>query len=461
MAESALLPGLPVDKEAEAATLGSALLAVDAADVMLEIIRDRGVFYADANRIVYDAISELRARSEPCDGVTMCDVLRAKGQLEIVGGASYLSALASSVPTPSHARKYAEIVVDKATRRQFGRLCQEALGGAYSGGADYIERLEAGLLDLQRLGPMAEAVPYSQIISRVFDIISERQAAKSPITGVATGFPRLDEMTAGLQPGELCIVGARPSMGKSAFVRVIAENVAKQGNPVLFVSREDTPENIAQRSLAGAARVNLWQLRQGKVDESGWGRISRTINDVSRLPIWTLGPVGATIQAIKREAKKVIRSHGKLSLIVVDYMQLMEPPRRRESRHLEIGDISQALKAVAQEYRVPMLAVAQLSRALEARQNKRPQLSDLRESGSLEQDGDLVMFLYRDDYYNPEAAPGITEVTIAKQRNGPTGTVQMFFRKEQTAFFEIEEQKPPPGHDGHARAARRMQDDTD
>jgi len=444
VAATEVLPALPVDKEAEAAVLGSALLAADAADVMLEVIRDRGAFYTDANRIVYDAIAELRARNEPCDGVTMCDVLRAKGQLEVVGGASYLAALANSVPTPSHARKYAEIVVDKATRRQVGRLCQEALGGAYSGNPDYMERLEAGLLDLQRMGPMAEAEPYSKIISRVFDIISERQAAKSPVTGLPMGFRGLDEMTAGLQPGELIILAARPSMGKSAFARVVAENAARQGNPVLLVSREDTPENIGQRSLAGAARVNLWQMRQGKVDELGWGRISRTINDVSRLPIWTLGPAGVTVQAIRREARKVVRAHGKLSLIVMDYIQLMEPPRRRDNRHQEIGDISLALKMIAQEYRVPMLAVAQLNRGPEARQNKRPLLSDLRESGSLEQDGDLIMLLYRDDYYNANAAPGITEVIVAKQRNGPTGTVQMYFDKAQTTFYEIETRTAPP-----------------
>lgn len=444
MAATEVLPALPVDKEAEAAVLGSALLAADAADVMLEVIRDRGAFYTDANRIVYDAIAELRARNEPCDGVTMCDALRAKGQLEVVGGASYLATLANSVPTPSHARKYAEIVVDKATRRQVGRLCQEALGGAYSGSPDYMERLEAGLLDLQRMGPMAEAEPYSKIISRVFDIISERQAAKSPVTGLPMGFRGLDEMTAGLQPGELIILAARPSMGKSAFARVVAENAARQGNPVLLVSREDTPENIGQRSLAGAARVNLWQMRQGKVDELGWGRISRTINDVSRLPIWTLGPAGVTVQAIRREARKVVRAHGKLSLIVMDYIQLMEPPRRRDNRHQEIGDISLALKMIAQEYRVPMLAVAQLNRGPEARQNKRPLLSDLRESGSLEQDGDLIMLLYRDDYYNANAAPGITEVIVAKQRNGPTGTVQMYFDKAQTTFYEIETRTAPP-----------------
>lgn len=444
MAETDVLPGLPVDNEAEAAALGSALLAADAADVMLEVIRDRGAFYTDANRIVYDAIAELRARNEPCDGVTMCDVLRAKGQLEVVGGASYLATLANSVPTPSHARKYAEIVVDKATRRQVGRLCQEALGGAYSGNPDYMERLEAGLLDLQRMGPMAEAEPYSKIISRVFDIISERQAAKSPVTGLPMGFRGLDEMTAGLQPGELIILAARPSMGKSAFARVVAENAARQGNPVLLVSREDTPENIGQRSLAGAARVNLWQMRQGKVDEHGWSRISRAINDVSRLPIWTLGPAGVTVQAIRREARKVVRAHGKLSLIVMDYIQLMEPPRRRDNRHQEIGDISLALKMIAQEYRVPMLAVAQLNRGPEARQNKRPLLSDLRESGSLEQDGDLIMLLYRDDYYNANAAPGITEVIVAKQRNGPTGTVQMYFDKAQTTFYEIETRTAPP-----------------
>jgi len=446
MAEAEVMKGLPLDAEAEKAALGSALLALDAADEMLEVIRDRGAFYSDANRIVYDAIAELRGRNDPCDGVTMCDALRAKGQLEVVGGASYLATLAGSVPTASHVRKYAEIVVDKATRRQFGKLCQEALGGAYSGSSDYIERLEAGLLDLQRLGPMAEAQPYSKIISRVFDIISERQAAKSPITGVATGFRRLDKMTAGLQPGELIILAARPSMGKSAFARVIAENAAREGNPVLLVSREDTPENIAQRSLAGAAHVNLWQLRQGKVDESGWSRISRTINDVAQLPIWTLGPVGATVQAIKREARKIVRSQGKLSLIVMDYIQLMEPPRRRDSRHLEIGDISLALKMIAQEYRVPMLAVAQLNRGPEGRQNKRPQLSDLRESGALEQDGDLIMFLYRDDYYDPEAAKGVTEVIIAKQRNGPVGTIKMFFEKTRTTFHEIENQEPPPGY---------------
>jgi len=233
-------------------------------------------------------------------------------------------------------------------------------------------------------------------------------------------------------------------MGKSAFARVVAENAARQGNPVLLVSREDTPENIGQRSLAGAARVNLWQMRQGKVDELGWGRISRTINDVSRLPIWTLGPAGVTVQAIRREARKVVRAHGKLSLIVMDYIQLMEPPRRRDNRHQEIGDISLALKMIAQEYRVPMLAVAQLNRGPEARQNKRPLLSDLRESGSLEQDGDLIMLLYRDDYYNANAAPGITEVIVAKQRNGPTGTVQMYFDKAQTTFYEIETRTAPP-----------------
>ncbi len=437
----------PYDKEAEEAALGSALQSNEAADMLIEIVPGEEAFYFEPHRMVYAAVSALRRENKPCDLVTLTSTLRDAGRLEQVGGAHFISYLGNSVPTASHVRHYASIVREKALLRRVIAICTNAVTSAYDGDLDCITALEAELMNLQRATPMAEAEPYRQVVSRVMDILGQRVQAQSPTTGVPTGFEELDRMTSGLQPGELAIIGARPSMGKSALARAIAENAAQKGHPVLFAALEDTPENMVQRSLAGRAQVDLWNLRQGRINDGEWRKLGYQLNRLAELPVWPLGPSGVSIHAIRRAIRKVVAAEGKLGLIVVDYIQLLTPPRRRDNRYLEIAETSQALKTIAQEYRVPMLAVAQLNRGVEARRNKRPQLSDLRESGALEQDGDLVMLLYRADYYSTKARPGITELIIAKQRNGPVGTVHLYFDRTTTRFLEIDKDAPPEGSD--------------
>lgn len=428
----------PYSQDAERAVLGSALLHVDAADAMLETLKETD-FYYDTHRTLFRAIRSMRFMSTPVDLVTITTFLSEKDQLAQIGGATYISTLANSVPTAANAQYYADIVLSKARLRDVIEVATKAAEAAYNGDANAVELLQSGAWNMDD-NSRANVLTYKDIMSKTFDVLEKRYEAKGIITGVTTGFYDLDDATAGLQPGEMAILGARPSMGKSALARCIAENAARSGHGVLFAMLEDTPVNLGQRALSSGAHVRLKDLRRGLINDHEWDGLSLAMGRLCELPITALGPVGVTTASIKSTARKLKRD-GNLGLIIVDYLQLVRPLRERDNRYLEVSEVSRQLKAIAQEMEVPMLALAQLSRAVEMRTNKRPQLSDLRESGDIEQDADLVMFLYRDAYYNEKADPTEAEILIEKQRNGPTGSVMVRFDPNFVTFQNLERRR--------------------
>jgi len=282
-------------------------------------------------------------------------------------------------------------------------------------------------------------VSYREIYSRTVDVLEERFTNMGAITGVPSGYVDLDKMTSGFHRGELTILAGRPSMGKSALARCIAENAAKAGHAVLMVILEDTLVNLMQRAISRVTGINALKLRTGKLDLPEWDKVVSAGVSLPKLPIWCLENVGVTLSGLRTAARKLKREHN-LGMVMVDYLQLLEPPRHRESRNLEIADVSKGLKSLAKELDIPVIAVAQLSRGPEARQNKRPMLSDLRESGNIEQDADCVLMLFREDYYNPETdRSGITDVIVAKQRNGPVGTVHLRWDPMRVSFNSLAE----------------------
>jgi len=425
----------PYSLDAEQAALGSALLMREAAETMMELLIETD-FYYDKHRAIYRAVAEMTAASTPVDLVTITTYLSERGQLADIGGATYISTLANSVPTAANVEYYAKIVAEKARLRRVIEVATRAAEAAYDGNQEATEILQSGAWDLDTRDAM-EVLSYKDVMSDTFDVLEARYTHKGAMTGVPTGFLDLDDMTSGLQPGELAILGARPSMGKSALARCIAENAARAGKPVLFVMLEDTAVNLGQRALSGNASVRLKDLRRGLINDHEWSSVSRAMGRLCTLPIHVLGRVGTTTANVRAAARKLQREQG-LGLIIVDYLQLMKPLRDRENRYLEVSETSRQLKGIAQEFRVPVLALAQLSRAVEMRNDKRPQLSDLRESGDIEQDADLVMFLYRDSYYNEAADPTEAEILIEKQRNGPTGRVYVRFDPNFVTFQNLE-----------------------
>jgi replicative DNA helicase len=427
----------PYSREAEQALLGAMLLDKDAIDTAMEQVAEPD-FYLDSHRLVFRVLATLMAAGAPVDMVSVVEELKREGHLEAVGGATYISSLANSVPAlaTANVEHYAGIVAEKARLRRVIRVAREAAQAAYEGDPDAVDKLQRGAMDIERRGGV-EPVSYYDTYSRTLDILAERHKNGGALTGVTSGFIDLDQFTAGFQPGELIILAGRPSMGKSALAQCIAENAAVAGHGVLMAILEDSPSNLMQRSIARAARLDAQKLRTGRLTQEDWNAIIMAGVTIPKLPVWYLGPAGVTLQSLRSTARKLKRQ-GNLGLVVVDYLQLLEPSRARENRNLEIADISRGLKGIAQELELPLIAVAQLSRGPEARQNKRPMLSDLRESGQIEQDADVVAFVYREDYYDPATdRKGITEVILAKQRNGPVGTVELRWDARLVSFSNL------------------------
>lgn len=427
----------PRSIEAEQSLLGAMLIDREAADTAIELVSESD-FYQPSHGTIFRTLVTLRKAEQPIDLITVTDQLKRDGLLEKVGGAAAISHLANVVPTSANVESYAAIVTEKACLRRVIRVAQEAARLAYEGKPEAVETLQVGALELESPRAKVEPVPYRELVGRVFDILERRGESKEALTGVPSGFVDLDNQTSGFQPGELIILAGRPSMGKSALAQCIAENAGKAGHKVLLVILEDTPENLMQRSFARAARIDLARLRRGKIGNQEWPSISYAMGPLSQLPVWTLGPVGIRPSTIRSAARRLKRDPG-LDLIIVDYLQLLRPEKRRENRYQEVAESSQALKAIGQEFGVPVIALAQLSRAVEATKDKRPRLSHLRESGDIEQDADVVMLLFREDYYNPDTKrKGITEVIIAKQRNGPIGTVELAWNPSLVTFHNLE-----------------------
>ena len=432
----------PASIEAEQAVLGAMLLKPDAVTTAAEEL-SADDFYRETHRLIFEAMMELKERTEPVDLVTLTEQLKKADKLAKIGGIPALSLIANSVPTAANVHYHARIVHEKAQLRSLINAATEIAGAAYESAdevEDIMDSAEKRILQVASGKRSKDFVPLQDILLDTLEQIDLRYNNKGSITGLPTGFTELDHLTAGLQKSDLILVAARPSMGKTAFTLNIAAHVVLRAKePVAFFSLEMSKEQLVQRLLCSEGRIDSQRLRVGELEEKEWGDLIDTANRLSAAPLYIDDTPGITVMELRSKARRLKAEHG-LSLIIIDYLQLMQGRGNKsgDNRQQEISEISRSLKALARELNVPVIALSQLSRSVESRQIKRPMLSDLRESGSLEQDADIVMFLYREDYYDPETEnKNITEVIIAKHRNGPVDTVDLTFLKQFTKFGNL------------------------
>ena len=432
----------PASVEAEQAVLGAMLLKPEAVTTAAEEL-SADDFYRETHRLIYEAMMELKDRTEPVDLVTLTEQLKKADKLAKIGGIPALSLIANSVPTAANVHYHARIVHEKAQLRSLISAATEIAGAAYESAdevEDIMDNAEKRILAVSSGKRSKDFVPLQEILLDTLEQIDARYNNKGSITGLPTGFTELDHLTAGLQKSDLILVAARPSMGKTAFTLNIAAHVVLRARePVAFFSLEMSKEQLVQRLLCSEGRIDSQRLRVGELEEKEWGDLIDTANRLSAAPLYIDDTPSITVMELRSKARRLKAEHG-LSLIVIDYLQLMQgrASKNGDNRQQEISEISRSLKALARELNVPVIALSQLSRSVESRQVKRPMLSDLRESGSLEQDADIVMFLYREDYYDPETEnKNITEVIIAKHRNGPVDTVDLTFLKQFTKFGNL------------------------
>ena len=430
----------PQNLEAEQSVLGAMLIDRDAISAVQNLL-SADDFYSDKHQQLYQVMVDLHDRSEPVDAITASAELKARDLLEQIGGGPYLAYLMNMVPATTNVEAYALIVEQKAVMRRLQRAARKIQEDAYQ--ADDLDSMlsqaEQAIFAVtqRRISRGYEHV--REALMTAFEHIEFLYAHKGQPTGVPTGFKVLDRMTNGLQPSDLIIVAARPSMGKTAFCLNIARNAATEGTTVGFFSLEMSREQLALRLLSAEAAVDQHRLRNGELDDEHWGRLTNGLAKLSNTPIYIDDTPNIQLVELRSRARRLQAEH-ELGLIIIDYLQLMSLPERRRqqgNRQEEISEISRSLKQLARELRCPIMALSQLSRAVESRQDKRPMLSDLRESGAIEQDADLVAFLYRDDYYdNDSEKKNVCEVILAKQRNGPVGSVELAFIKEIGKFFD-------------------------
>jgi replicative DNA helicase len=427
------------------------LIDADAVAKAMELADD-GMFYQEGNRRLYRAMRRLFERGQAIDPVTVTEELRGTGELDSVGGPAYLAELMEAVPTAANIEYHARILRDKAQLRRLIESSTETIREAFEGGGepvgDLIDRAEQRIFQIAQAGQRRGFVWIKEVLLQTFEHIERLQQAGGGVTGVPSGFPDLDQLTAGFQPSDLIVVAGRPSMGKTSLVLNIVQHAAIEHSiPVAFFSLEMSKEAIVQRLLCSEGQVNSSKLRRGELSEQEFVQLANAAGHLNTAPIWIDDTAAITALELRAKARR-LRAEVDLGLIVVDYLQLMRGPRS-ESRVTEISAISGALKAVAKELAVPVVALSQLSRAPEQRTEHRPQLSDLRESGAIEQDADLVLFLFRPEVYardegtvDAEALQGKAELIVGKQRNGPTGTVHLYFRKEYTRFESVSRLAP-------------------
>lgn len=435
----------PQSRDAEMSVLGAMLFEEEALVRAIEILNP-DYFYHENHRHIFQTMLALFERNQPIDLVTLSEELRKRNQLEAIGGVSYLTQLTTAVPTAAHIEHYAHLVKEKALLRglignatQIVQRCFEV-----STDADQVlDDAERMIFDIGQHRIEGKFFSMREIIHDSMETIDKLYQRKEHVTGLATGFHTFDTMTAGLQPADLVIVAGRPSMGKSAFATGICEQAGiTLKKPVAFFSLEMSKEQLVQRMLCSHARVDAQKVRTGYLSHQDWPKLTSAAGKLSEAPIFIDDTPGQTVLEVRAKARRLKMQHD-IQLIVIDYMQLMQGVGRFESRQQEISEISRSLKSLARELRVPVIAVSQLSRAVESRTGNRPQLSDLRESGAIEQDADVVVFLFREEYYKPddETLRNKAEAIIAKQRNGPTGSVDLVFLKEWTRFDNPEFQR--------------------
>ncbi len=432
----------PQNIEAEQAVLGAMLIKKEAIAEVSQLLKPSD-FYREAHRIVYETMLELFNRNEAVDLITVTEQLRKNDSLEKAGGIAFVTSLANAVPTAANVEYHARIVEEKAQLRNLINSATEIAGMAYEANddiADIMDKSEKMILEVAARQNGGAFIPIKEILMDTFSKIEKLYESKGGLTGLPSGFKDLDKLTSGLQPSDLILVAARPSMGKTAFTLNIATHVAVHENKsVAFFSLEMSKEQLVQRMLCSEGGIDSQRLRVGELEENDWEKLINAADQLSRAPIYIDDTAGITVMELRSKARRLKAEHD-LQLIVIDYLQLMQgrSSKNSDNRQQEISEISRSLKALARELNVPVIALSQLSRSVESRQVKKPMLSDLRESGSLEQDADIVMFLYREDYYDPETEnKNITDVIIAKHRNGPVDTIQLFFHKQFTKFADL------------------------
>ena len=445
--EVAKLRTPPHSIEAESSVLGGLLLDNNAWDRVGDLLKE-GDFYRYEHQAIYAAIGALINASKPADVITVFEQLKNQGKAQEMGGLTYLNSLAQYVPSATNIRRYAEIVRERAILRKLVTASDEISTNAFNPQGKTVERIldeaEAKIFAIGEEGSRNKQ-GFQSLDNLVIDLLDKvQEMADNPadVTGVPTGFADLDRMTSGLQAGDMIVLAARPSMGKTSFAVNIAEHVAlNEGLPVAIFSMEMGAAQLAVRIVGSIGRVNQGNLRSGKLTDDEWPRLTEAIERLRTVSLHIDETPGLAPGELRANARRLARQCGKLGLIVVDYLQLMSgsgSAASSDNRATELGEISRGLKMLAKELQCPVIALSQLNRSVEQRTDKRPMMSDLRESGAIEQDADIIMFIYRDDYYNKDSKePNVAEVIIGKQRNGPTGTVKLFFQKNQTRFENL------------------------
>lgn len=431
----------PQNIEAEQAVLGAVLIESDALPVVTEILGPED-FYRVSHQKIFEGMIQVAERGDPVDIVTLTAHLQNLGQIEEIGGVAYLATLANTVPTAANADYYATIVKEKSILRRLIKTATQIAASGYEGTDDVavlIDEAERRISELSSEKITRGFTPIKDILLTTFERIEFLYSNKGGVTGIPTGYPDLDRLTSGFQKSDLIIVAARPSVGKTAFSLNVAQNVAvRAGVPVAIFSLEMSKEQLVQRILCAEAMLDAGKMRTGFLEDEDWPKLTMAVSSLAEAPIYIDDTPGITVAEIRSKCRRLQQERG-LGMILIDYLQLIQGRGRADNRQQEISEISRTLKMIARELDVPVIALSQLSRSVEQRQDKRPMLSDLRESGSIEQDADIVAFLYRDDYYDPESEKkNIIEIIIAKQRNGPTGKVELVFLKNFNKFVSLE-----------------------
>jgi len=430
----------PHNEEAERCALGAAMLSRDALFDVIETVKADD-FYNESHREIFKAIMELYRDNKPVDMLTICEELKTRKALEMVGGRAYVATLTSEVPSTVNAGEYAKIVSEKATLRQLIDTAGDIMNKSYDGKDDPEQILnfaESGIFQIGQKRQKSDYTPIQEVLLKAVEIVDAASRNQGGVVGIPTGFKDLDALTSGLHRSNLIILAARPAMGKTAFALNIAQQTAtKAGTSVLIFSLEMAREELGQRLLAIQARVEMQKLKTGTLERKDWDRLNMALDELHNSKIFIDDTPGISIMEMRNKCRRLKAEHG-LDLVIIDYLQLMQGDGRSESRQQEISAISRNLKLLAREMDCPVIVLSQLSRAPELRTDHRPILSDLRESGSIEQDADIVIFLYRDDYYNPDNSEkhGICEVNLAKHRSGPTDKVELTWVERYTKFSD-------------------------
>jgi replicative DNA helicase len=433
----------PHSAEAEQSVLGGLLLSADGWDAVAELVSD-GDFYRLGHRLIFRQIAQLAEAAEPVDVITVADKLQARDELDAAGGLTYLAELAQNTPSASNIRAYAQVVRERASLRKLIEAAQEIAESGFNPDGrksdELIDEAERRIMQIGEDGPKDGAPKdINPLLQAALGRIEELFQSGGAITGISTGFIELDNMTSGLQDSDLVIVAGRPSMGKTAFAMNLVEHaVLNQNKPILVFSMEMPADSLIIRMLSSIGRIDQTRLRNGKLEQEDWPKLSAAVTKLKDVPLYIDDTPALTPTEIRSRARRVAREHGGLGMIMVDYLQLMQVAGSSDGRTAEISEISRSLKAIAKEFKVPMVALSQLNRSLEQRPNKRPVNSDLRESGAIEQDADVIMFIYRDEVYHEESEEkGIAEIIIGKQRNGPIGICRLAFIGQYTRFENL------------------------